>query len=76
MKKYRLVKQTSNVDDKVTYIIEKRKRFLWRSWWSQSYLDSYMGSNAAATFTNYAEALRYLKMYNGEIPWAETQVIA
>ena len=76
MAKYRLVESINNAarGNNKKYIIEKRKRFLIWTWWSQDYLFD-------AVFFCYEsydkdDMLNMLSILRGEKNWVEKKVIA
>jgi hypothetical protein len=73
--RYRLVEYKNNFTNITSYIIEKRKRFLFWEWWSINYLwtCAYMDSNYNSF--NRADMERKLKVLNGELEHTEKRVI-
>ena len=75
MKKYRLVESTNNaVGGNNLYIIEKRKRFLFWTWWSQDYLFDAV----YCCYESYDkdDMLNMLSILKGEKNWVDKKVIA
>ena len=71
-KKYRLIESINNVTGSRTYIIEKRRRFLFWTWWSQDYLFDVQGRYDSC---NKDDMLNMLSILNGELKWTEAKVI-
>ena len=76
MAKYRLVESINNAagDNNKKYIIEKRKRFLIWTWWSQDYLfDAVFGCHESY---DKDDMLNMLSILRGEKNWVDKKVIA
>jgi hypothetical protein len=74
--KYRLIESINNAvgGNNKKYIIEKRKRFLFWTWWSRDYL-------FAAVFCCYEsydknDMLNMLSILRGEKNWTDTKVVS
>ena len=76
MAKYRLVESINNAagGNNKKYIIEKRKRFLIWTWWSQDYLFDPVYLCYESYDKNYM--LNMLSILRGEKNWVEKKVIA
>lgn len=67
MDKYRAIKRTYNwyTDEQAEFIIEKRRRFLFWTWWSDSYLifypDRYYSGKTAESVINRCDILNKKK---------------
>lgn len=71
--KYRLIKKVNNAADGfITYIIEKRIRFLFWSWWSTNYLFDVVG---CYEFNKLQDALNMIDILNGKKVWYSKTVM-
>lgn len=73
--KYRLVKDTNNMcrPPNVDYVIEKRVRFLFWTWWSRDYLFDVSGRYSTKDLH---DAQNRLAILNGEKEWVSTEVLS
>lgn len=72
--KYRLIKQVNNAANGfTTYVIEKKVRFLFWTWWSRNYLFDIDGCHE---FTEEDKAINMLSILNKEKQWMVKHVIA
>lgn len=73
MKKYRVVKETNNMDNppSVTYVIEKHVKFLFWSWWSRHYLPDLIGYYS---FSEKYLAFNTCSILNREKEWIEKEI--
>ena len=74
-KKYRLIESVNNAvgGKNKKYIIEKRKRFLFWSWWSQNYLFD-TGFCCYESY-NKDDMLNMLSILRCEKNWIDTKII-
>jgi hypothetical protein len=74
--KYRLIESTNNAlsGNNMKYIIEKRKRFLFWTWWSQDYLFDAVFRCHQSYDKN--DMLNMLSILRGEKNWVDTKVIS
>ena len=74
--KYRLIESTNNAlsANNKKYIIEKRKRFLFWTWWSQDYLFDAVFRCHQSYDKN--DMLNMLSILRGEKNWVDTKVIS
>jgi len=75
MAEYRLVESINNAvgGNNKKYIIEKRKRFLFWTWWSQDYLFDVQGCYESY---NKEDMLNMLSILRGEKNWTDKKIIA
>ncbi len=73
--KYRLIQSINNAvgGNNKKYIIEKRRRFLFWTWWSQNYLFDVEGCYESY---NKEHMLNMLNILRGEKNWCDKEVIS
>ena len=73
--KYRLIESINNAvgGNNKKYIIEKQKRFLFWSWWTQNYLFDVQGCYESYDKN---DMLNMLSILRGEKNWLDTKVIS
>ncbi len=73
--KYRLIESINNAvgGNNKKYIIEKRKRFLFWTWWSQDYLFNIQGCHESY---DKDDMLNMLSILRGEKNWTDKKVIS
>jgi hypothetical protein len=73
--KYRLIESINNAvgGNNKKYIIEKRKRFLFWTWWSQDYLSDVQGCYESYDKN---DMLNMLSILRKEKNWTDTKVIS
>ena len=76
-KKYRLVETINHMSKTpiTTYVIEKKKKFLFWSWWSDNYLWTFKGGNTCYILYTIEDAMNTLKILNGEKEQFERKII-
>ena len=73
--KYRLIESINNAvgGNNKKYIIEKRKRFLFWTWWSQDYLFNIQGCHESY---DKDDMLNMLSILRGEKNWIDTKIVS
>jgi len=75
--KYRLIESINNAvgGNNKKYIIEKRKRFLFWTWWSQDYLFDGFGYCCYESYDK-NDMLNMLSILRGEKNWIDTKIVS